>query len=55
MRLAINGLVPEMDKPVDHLADLKRESRRQVLIAQIRRCLPRQAQAWFDELMKEMR
>jgi hypothetical protein len=37
----------------DPLAEIKRVSQREVLIAKVRQWLPRQVQAWFDELVTE--
>ena len=37
----------------DRLAEIKRVSQRDALIAKVRQFLPRQVQAWFDELMRE--
>jgi hypothetical protein len=37
----------------DRLTEIKRVSQRDALIAKVRQFLPRQVQAWFDELIKE--
>jgi hypothetical protein len=48
-----DGTSCEAYDPGSRLAEIKRVSQRDALIAKVRQWLPRQVQAWFDELMKE--
>ena len=48
-----DGTSWDCSEPDTALAEIKRVSQRDALIAKVRQWLPRLAQAWFDELIKE--
>ena len=48
-----DGTSWDCSEPDTALAEIKRVSQRDALIAKVRSFLPRLAQAWFDELVRE--